>query len=210
MPVKRDNGAELSAGMTFRFQGSASDFRNTAGPFFEGAEHKLRKMGFVDASEWLASSATSTNAPFELAKRTQTFRADIGLSGVVVGIIVFLGSTVGSWAVSKVCDEIYEKGIRPHLRATLKRLAKKRQGPPHRGLVFQFGVWFAADNVYVQVIMEIDPVEDGEKLQALIPQAFVYAREWLDKHGVTHRFVTYRISGGQLSSTPQLSHTLPK
>ena len=210
MPVKRNNGAELSAGMIFRFQGSASDYRNIAGPFVEGAEHRLRTMGFVDASEWLASSATNTNPPFELAKRTQTFRADIGLSGVAVGIVIFLGSTVGSWAVSKVCDEIYEKGIRPHLRATLKRLTKKRQETPHRSLAFQFGVWFAADNVYVQVIMEIDPGEDSEKLQALIPQAFVYARQWLDDHGVTHRFVTYRISGGQLSSTPQLSHTIPK
>jgi hypothetical protein len=104
-----------------------------------------------------------------------------------------------------VCDEIYVGGIRPHLRKVFKKLG---QDATRRDLVFRYGAWFAADAVYVQVILETKGT-DIEEVHALITKAFEQAHSWINEHGVTHKFVTYRITGGELTSVPQLSNTLP-
>jgi hypothetical protein len=57
----------------------------------------------------------------------------------------------------------------------------------------------------VSVIALIERPEDLAIAEDLIPVAFDKAAHWLEQHGRTHTYITYRIEHGNLSAIPVLS-----
>jgi hypothetical protein len=197
-----------TAGVGYKGSYTTSEFDEVVMPFLKNVDSGLRKLGFVDAQEWLLNYGSS-DVPLALTRRVPASRTGSAISEFLIGIGIFLGSSIGGWAVKKFCDEVYDVSIGPSVRQLMTKLAKRNQNEQEsRILRFQLGVWFATDRVHVQLVLETDGKEDTEVLMTLIPEAFRRAQRWVEQHGVTHPFMTYHLMHGQLSSAPQLSEEL--
>lgn len=130
----------------------------------------------------------------------------IGVAALTVGLSLFLGSSVGSWAVGHVCDSVWDKRVGPALEQLLDR---RRDDPAAfwNAWTFRFGVWFDRDKVFVQVVGEIAGGDDGRALLELVPEAFRRAHEWLTDHGIPDDecALIYYVRDAKLDAVPALS-----
>jgi hypothetical protein len=130
-----------------------------------------------------------------------------GLNLLMVGVVHFVGTSVGSWAVGKVCDEIFDAKIRPALVRLRMKLTKKERWQPtkERPLNFRFGVWYDVDKVYIDVRAEATSLTELEQLEGLVPQAHKSALPWIEHNGISKRVLTFHIRHGELGAYPTLS-----
>jgi len=70
-------------------------------------------------------------------------------------------------------------------------------------------VWFEQSEVLVTVVAEIQSPEEFKLAELLIPEAFRRAAQWVERHGVTHPYITYFIQDGRLDNRPTLSEHPP-
>ena len=198
-PEKKKAGGEFG----FSSWGRNNHVQEYVLPFVRDVADGLHEAGLAD----LGKSGLRLSVPNELlggGTRTSP-TAVIDPWTVFVGVSLFLGATVGDWALGKMLDEIYEAKIRPALKKLLTRTRAQKDGP---GLVFTIGTWFDVDEVYVEVVVETGPEdEDIDGYDDLVKQAWLQARDWVQSHGVTHRYMQYRIRQGKVSSVPKLSET---
>jgi hypothetical protein len=66
-------------------------------------------------------------------------------------------------------------------------------------------MFFQAEQVMVTVIMTINKPADYKDAEKLVPLAFERAVAWLEHHGRQNRYLTYRVTDGQLNSFPTIS-----
>jgi hypothetical protein len=66
-------------------------------------------------------------------------------------------------------------------------------------------LWFEHDEVLVTVVANIESLSDYKTAKLLIPEGFKRAGTWLERHGVTHPYLTYYIRDGKLDVKPALS-----
>jgi hypothetical protein len=91
-------------GLVFNFGGTASEMNKLARPFVNEFRHDLRNAGFqaqIDKPVWHRPPG-----PYRLP------RAEVEVTPFVVNIGIFLGSSIGAWAVEKVCDDIWVRSKR--------------------------------------------------------------------------------------------------
>jgi len=170
-------------------------------PFLRESVHGLIQDGFSEEPEIPAGLInTQESAP------TGIFGVD---DAIVVGIAVFLATSMGQWAVGRVCDDIWDKRVKPAFRKLLKR-RKQEKGLAERPLTVSFGAWFDTDGVFVQVIATLKKGESAEGIETLIPEAFRRAHAWLEQHGVQQPVLIYRVRNGELSSFPTLASSVPQ
>ncbi len=136
-------------------------------------------------------------------------RGDFGASALVIGVSVFLGTTIGAWAVEKVCDEVYDVKIRPAFRNLLTNWGKSKN-KQHPATTIRFSIWYDVDQIMVNVVAEGSSKEELKQASELIPEAHKAALSWLENHGIQKKVLTYRIRQGQLSKFPELSDTVPE
>ena len=117
-------------------------------PFIKDAQSALTPAGFGD-------SLIGLHVPPGLLPRGgQPVTAIVGPAELLLGISIFLATSIGSWAVGKVCDEILDKKIGPSFRELKKRYVQTGPNPPPP-IKFEFSVWYDVDEVYVRVIAEL-------------------------------------------------------
>ena len=132
--------------------------------------------------------------------------------GELIALVLFLGASIGSWAVGKVCDELYANKVRPALKALKDRLSNlwsNEDGTLFQQHTFQFGVWYDVDRVFVLVIAEYNTPKELDVIDDLIPRAHRAAFAWIEKNGVSHPVMVYRIRQGALSDQPSLLDSVP-
>jgi hypothetical protein len=141
-------------------------------------------------------------------QRTQP-TAIFGVDDVaLIGIAAFMGTSVGSWSIGRVCDDLWDKKIKPAVRNLYRR--RKKNGLDGQGVTLSFGVWFDVDQVFVQVIAALEPGQDSKAVEDLVPEAFRRAETWIKEHGVQAPVLVYRIRSGEVSSVPTLAQEVPK
>jgi hypothetical protein len=163
-------------------------------PFLRESIFALIKEGHEEVDEY----------PIEIAAVGKVPTAFFGVDDAVVGILLFSHTPMGQWAINRICDNVWDKTVRPAFRKLIKR-RDKNGGLDGGALTLTFGAWFETDNVFVQVIASLKTGEDPKKIESLVPEAFHRARNWIEGHGVQQPVLVYRIQNGNLSLNPTLA-----
>jgi hypothetical protein len=81
---------------------------------------------------------------------------------------------------------------------------QKSDGPENIQLPIKFlpTLWFAHEEVLVTVMANIETHADFKIAELLVPEGFRRAAQWIDRHGVTHPYLTYHIRNGMLDNKP--------
>jgi hypothetical protein len=200
MPSTDGGDFETSFEVSCYQSGKFSFSTELAMPFLEEAVGVLVKDGGTETDRYpITFEAIGAKGPIAL----------FGFDDAIVGIMIFLHTPMGQWAVDRICDALWDKGLRPAVRRLFKR-REKESGFGARPLTLCVGAWFDVDTVFVQVIVSLKQGEDAKKAQKLIPQAFQLAYDWIESHGITHPVLVYRIRDGKLSTHPTLAETVPR
>jgi hypothetical protein len=88
----------------------------------------------------------------------------------VLGLTIFVGSSVGSWLVGKLCDEVFEGHIRPAFKRAWSKLNNGHQDNS-RPIIFTFNVEYEHSDTLVEVRCKCSSLEDLEVMIRLIPEA---------------------------------------
>jgi hypothetical protein len=186
--------------------GRYSEIGRVALPFAEDVEAALKSAGFTDLDDTrglrLPPGLLGSAAPAVPSATLDQVR------DLVIQISLFIGSGLGTWAVEKVADEIYEGKVRPTLKKmfTRRRRSKELNSSP---MTVLFGSWYDTDGVYIGVIADLAPREDPKSIMDLLPEAQRRGLGWISQHGITKPAVIYRIRHGELSNVPTLSDVIP-
>lgn len=146
-------------------------------PFLREAADPLTEEGFA----WLGDAAGEFEVPQGLFETEEHETGPVAMIGGIpeaIAVAIFLGTSVGSWAVGRICDAIWDGRIRPALR----QLSERRQEDTdlaRRSIVVRIGAWFDTDGVFVEVIAELRPGETLETVEELVPEAFRRAFTWV-------------------------------
>lgn len=169
-------------------------------PFVEKVGSELTAAGFGDSLE-------AFHIPPGVLPPRKAFRPRAALAPVelLIGVTLFVGASIGSWVVKKICDEVFEKKIRPGFEKLKEQFAHKKGKITPPPMKLTIGIWYDVDQLYVQVIAEVTDPKDFDRAADLILDAQRAALTWVDAHGVTTRVLTYRIRHGELSGRPALS-----
>jgi hypothetical protein len=66
-------------------------------------------------------------------------------------------------------------------------------------------LWFGHEEVLVTIVADIETPADYKVAEVLIPEGFKRAATWIQRHGVTHPYLTYYIRDARLDVKPTLS-----
>jgi hypothetical protein len=200
--------SEVPRAFSLTWGGKNHPVQELARPFLDELEGELTgAAGF----QLLRQSFDDFHIPdeiFGLRKRDKGPTAVIDGITLVVGLSVFLGTSIGGWAVSRVCDDVFDAKVRP----ALARLFQKQQQDKilrRRELIVRFGAWYDTDGIFVEVIAAIGPEDDRDRVEELLPEAHRRALVWIEQHGITKPVLTYRVRHGDLSKFPHLGDAIP-
>jgi hypothetical protein len=186
-------------GLVYNFGGTASEMDELALPFVNEFFHDLGNAGFqaqIDKPVWHRPPA---RYPFP--------RAEVDFTPLVVTIGIFLGSSIGAWAVEKVCDDIWVRSKRAfgNLKKKFNTLSRKKSGYGPPQLLIRFETYYENDGLSVVVEGVAKDAKELESIERLVPEAQKRALTWLENRGITAKMMTYTIKYGELSGIPRLS-----
>lgn len=183
---------QLLDGITMSFTGPTDFADGYALPLVQGIGEGVRKAG-------LARALDEPILPPH-AKRLRTHvKMDAAITTAIIGLAVFLGSSLGSWAVSRVCDELWDNRIRPVL-SRFRRSKLKRSATP---FWLEFSVYYAHDDVTVTVRALVASNRDLLAAERLVPAAERKALAFLAANGIDCRELIYTLRDRQLSEAPR-------
>jgi hypothetical protein len=194
-------------------RGKFSQMEEFGQPFFDEIWEALHQAGFVDFDP--SYMQDNFDVPAEISAieiRTGQPTMVFGPGEFCLAISLFLGTSLGQWAVAKAYDEVYNAKLRPALQNLFAKLRKRRnakrgtRSPEITTLVFNF--WFDTSQVLVRVLAKVKPEEDHNAVEALVPEALRKALAWTEQHGITHRVLTYRIANSEITEHPILSEPI--
>jgi hypothetical protein len=194
--------SDFQKAITINISGN-SNFRELIGQLEVELYHEFECLGYIDASE-----ATQIQIPRSLYPKQRHFRTEpIGL----ISIAIFLGTTIGAWALEKILDEILEQKIKPAFQKLKNNFMRKdaKDESTDLEITFKFGIWYAADQVYINVVARLATPEDFDSLEFLLPQVEQAAYDWLLDKRVESRVLTYYIVDGKIPEQPMLSESIP-
>jgi hypothetical protein len=170
---------------------------------FEGFEADWESQGYESLSSKEADQRLSGKAPYPPEWKTEGPINFAFGPPHFIQFIAFLKEPATTAAL-----EVIFAGI---LHATLHRFRGFFAGRSGKVPVMQFPIkfcpslWFEREQVLVTIVADIESPGDFRPAELLIPEGFIRARQWLDRHGVTHPYLTYYIRNGRLDVKPTLS-----
>lgn len=188
-------------GIVFGGGGKNHYVQELSGPFFDQLSRDLRDAGYEKA----LSEPVWKDELKQRARPTAVF--DPVSFSIIVGC--FVGSAIGSWAIGKVCDELWGKfnGSFKTLKTNYKKRAaeNKRLVPDE----IKFNVDFHFRNDEISVVVEGTAQNESEidSFESLLPKAVRQALAWIKDKGITSKVIRYNIKNGELSEFPTLSDT---
>lgn len=196
-----DKRAEIAGAAQLIFAGSSSVYDDLAGPLFTDLMPVLDEAGFGNTDrEYIRENFSPLSRTF-YPSETKFYNSAV-LGEIAIGAILYIGTSVGQWIISKLCDEVYEKvgGAEGMVGRLLGRLRRSD------GVVTTvFDHWFDESGVLVRIECRLREGDPTDVVDALIPVALRRAGAWIEDHGITHRVVKYRIERGALADHPELS-----
>lgn len=191
--------SDIVKGFTAGYNANVSFVKTIYDPFVDDIKQSFQEAGLENALSNPQKIPNLTNP-----KNTKP-SANWVVAPFIVGTTIFLATTIGSWAVNKLTDELYDARIRP---ALLKMAERYRQQYEAKGydydLDFDFRVYYETDELEVVVKAKAASAKEIETIVELIPEAEKAALAWVKEHGITSNRLTYRIKNGQLSNFPKL------
>lgn len=191
--------ADMVQGFMFSFGGSTNMVEELYAPLEEEIAASLTAAGLEEALK------NPRRIPTDPPPRKAPVKADMFSTPFFIGIAVFMATTLGSWAVTKLTDEVYDAKIRP---ALLKLAGRYRNDYEAKGYAysveFEFRVYYDTDELEVTIKARADSAKEIEALAALIPEAEKRALAWVKENGIKGDKMTYYIKNGELSNYPKL------
>lgn len=172
-------------------------------PFVQEVVESLRNSGYGNAVDNPQGYPYGDGYPYGVGSRG--FTADAGVGEFVIGFSIFLGTSVGSWAVGKICDDLWAQKIAPALRnmaAKYKRRFEKKENAID--VIFRLEVYYGHDDLKVVVYSKSSSTASIESLERLVPEAEKRALAWVAEKGITSKVIRFNIVEGELSPNPRL------
>jgi hypothetical protein len=194
--------ADVPLAMQFAFAGSASVYDDVAGPLFHELMPILDEAGFGNTdADYIRDNFDPPSITFYPPGRGEP--RNTSFSEILVGVVVFVGSPVNAWAISKLCDGVYKRACES--TGPLGNLISRLR-PGDRVVTVALDHWFGPGGVLIRVECKLRAGEPHDTVDALVPVALRRAAAWIAEHGVTHRVIKYCIEHGRLADNPQLSY----
>ena len=171
---------EIIKGIGFGWRGTSSFANGIAMPIIDAVANDLRALGLAKALD------DPEFPPDEPPSRMQP-RADAFVVPSLVAISLFVGGSIGSWAIGKMLDEVWSAHIGPALKRW--RTSGQSDGKFHFDTPFEFrlGCYFADDDLRVTVTSVVASEKDLEEVERLLPEAERQALEWVQRNGISSR-----------------------
>ncbi len=172
---------------------------------FEGFEAEWESQGFKALDSKEAAQRLSGLPPYPLEWKKEGPTASAFYTHFLQ-LIEFLKEPATTATI--------EVALGGFLHAALHRFSKFF-GHPEKGPTMQFPItfcpsmWFEQSEVLVTVVAEIQSPEEFKLAELLIPGGFRRAAQWVERHGITHPYITYFIQDGRLDNRPTLSEHPP-
>lgn len=179
--------------------------RKIQSEFWSPAGESLEADGF----EYVGDVDDSLNLPPTLLSKSRNMEPTmaVGVDDAIVILSLFIATSVGQWAVGKVCDELWERKFRKPFARMLKR--RRSEGFASKPMTVSFGVWYDTDGVYIGATATVTADDWDNRLADLIPEAQRRGQEWVETHGVTKPVVEFPIRDGELAADPTLLDSIP-
>ena len=188
--------------------GGPTSFHKEVGlPFVKELVEELGAEGFDENLE--AFDIPAGVMPSREFKATNVFGVD---DVIFIGVSIYLAEKVGSWALGRVCNSIYDGKIKPALKGLAGKLRKTKVWvpTPDRPVIIKLGTWYDSDKLFVLVIADIRSDDELDNVGQLVTEAQKSALEWVEHHGIPSPVLIYRIQGGLLTTTPVWSESAPE
>ena len=198
---------EVDASFQLMMGGRKHLIDEVAMPFLTEVSEALKGVGLEEGEAGFDVSAEILPASGPSRPRMAVEPA----TALIIGVSVFLGTAIGSWAVSKVCDAVLDHAVKPALKRLRARMRRnKKIITPSSPLRMRIGVWYDVDRLYVLVIAEVTASAELAKVESLVPRAHDLALDWVKTHGITGQTLTYRVRHGELGRYPCISRSTPE
>jgi hypothetical protein len=175
--------------------------------FFVGGQNPFLRVGIDTIAEEIEPLFEATDWEYskELMKNNQSLyidtrpTADAGtVSGVVIGVCLF----VGAWVGEKLLDEFYEAKLRPRLVQLLSKILRKSNFPPGKGLEYQQLVTFEDLGLTVIIRLLLKQENEIEESLNLLLHTHKLAADWIEKNGKKAPIHCYIVENGKSNIEP--------
>lgn len=202
--VRMASAAQENKAFNFHINCDSRVIRSMALPFFERVEQALKKEGFSNDIEPF-SLPTGFFSEFEDTEP----RAAAGRTPWIIGLSLFLGSSLRDWATNKGLDYVFEQKMQPAIALLKEHYATEREKfPKNSNFCFQYGTWYAKDEIYLQLNIYVESPEDLAHLKMVIGNAERETESMIRHQSLSRKVVIFTVVEGKIVGTPVISNKL--
>jgi len=195
---------EIDKAFIFHQRCDSRSMKTVALPFFEAVHSNLIDCGFVENLQGF-----SLPAGFFAAFEDKSPQAAAGSKGWIVGLSLFLGCSIGEWSLNKSYDYLYNEKIQPAIQVLKDKITgEKAQLPGNSSYCFQYGIWYAADETYLQLNIYVDKPEDLGQIKNLILRAENETQKMIAKQKMFQKVIIFTVKSGEIVGNPIVSDKL--
>ena len=169
--------------------------------FFRAVADAERRYlaGFLASSDWELSTESVQSVP---ALRSQPGAMNVGLGAVAV-VGLFITTCFGR----KIFDEVYNRTLKRPIAAFLDSIFSARTQQSSAPIQFQDVIHFEDINVVVVIQTDVRRSQVAP-IQKVLPEAWIVAHDYIQRHGVKAPVHVHKIKAGQVSRQPELFESL--
>lgn len=168
--------ADLGAQVAVRLSGGSGLDPDAAREFAEGFYAAVAELGVSTQSDPFDADL----APFGAAGRYAVDQREADKSGgvltVALVVSVFIGTELGSWAVARSANTVWDR-VSPALGRLFSRLRRHKAAAPDARVVLR--TVYGVDQVVVELEAPVGALDEGD-LGRLLAQAHEFARKAVD------------------------------
>lgn len=183
--------------ITTSMSGTVTFQHDLAFPFLKDVVEALGEAGIPE----LDDSHNFTEPPWWQGRTSQPPTAFLDPVSLGISLLLFSRTPVGEWAIDRVCDTLWEKAAKPALRQLIGKRNPGSSGGADT-VRFRVGTWFEEDKLFIEVVADLKPRDDGRTLEQLVPEAFRLAAKRIEAQSIRPAVLTFRIQDGTLVRDP--------
>lgn len=199
MPTEQPTEAIITS-----MRGSLTFQHDLAFPFLTEVVEALDDVGIPELDD---SQNFTPPSWWEERKTTQLPTAFLDPVSLVVAIVLFSRAPAGAWAIDRICDTLWEKAARPALTGLVGKRKPGSSGGSNT-VRFRIGTWFEEDKLFVEVVADLEPGDNGRALEQLVPQAFRLVADRIATQ-TERRVLTVPIQDGKLGEPIESDRPIP-
>lgn len=174
-------------------------------PFFKTIHQTLEEIGFTD-------EISHFTLPQEFLEELQTQGPQMAFrpGPILIGLSLFMTTTLGNWAMEKAFDYTLEEKLTTAFdKLKVSLIDEQTRIGKASKYCFDIGSWYEPDRVYVLLKVYVNSPEELKETTQLFRKAQVLVHNRIKITKEVNKVFIFEVTDGDLIETPQVADKIP-